>query len=223
MKELVPVLEETLFSDQIKDISVDYLELGVDLLFKNEVIKEIPIVKTLVAAGKVGQLVWERNLINQLISFINGYNTNNFDPKKIEKKIKELKNNPKKLNQELSRIIFILNKNIENKKAYYLGKMYCAYLSGIIKWDKFCEMSEVNDRLFVSDIPTLFAVYKNELNEKDSFNYNIDRLTSIGLIKVNIVVFEDDEKASSPSEKEEDNFIEITTLGQIFCEIIKDK
>ena len=76
--EVTPIIEnfEKSIFDDSKDIIGDYLEIGIDSIIDNGILKEIPIVKTIVGVLKVGKNVHDRNLLKQTLVFINEFNRN---------------------------------------------------------------------------------------------------------------------------------------------------
>ena len=94
MDELVENFEKSLFDDS-KDIIEDYLEIGIDSIIDNGILKEIPIVKTIVGVLKVGKNVHDRNLLKQTLVFINEFNRNEIRQDKIEEYKKRIENDSK--------------------------------------------------------------------------------------------------------------------------------
>ena len=70
MNEIVPEFNDSLVIDS-SDIVGDYLELGIDSILENDSLKEIPIIKTFICMGKITKIIRERNLMKNLIIFIN--------------------------------------------------------------------------------------------------------------------------------------------------------
>lgn len=183
MNELVPALKETLF-EPTYDLAAEYAEIGIDLLLESDTLKAIPIVNTIAAFCKVGYNVHERNLVKQTLSFISEFNRGNIEPEKIEKYRQTLESNPQKAEKELGRVIIILGNHIEELQSKVLGSFYLAYAKGAISWEKFCELSEVNRRMFISDYVILAeAARDNGLNIKGRELYQVDRLISLGLLQ----------------------------------------
>lgn len=77
-----------------------------------------------------------------------------------------------------------MGKHIEEIQSKILGSFYLTYIKGAISWEKFCELSEANQRMFVNDYAILheainyggIAINKREL-------YQVDRLVSLGLLQ----------------------------------------
>lgn len=220
--------EHSIFDDSSKDIMIDYAELGIDKFFTNDILKEIPILKSIIAISKVGYNIHERNLYNQTVVFLNEFN-NTQDTEKVKQHREKIKNNSKMLQDELGRILIILNRNIDLEKSKFLAKFYSAYIDRKYEWATFCELSDITDKLFISDIKSLEKVYKNNgVKEGDKITHNHERLISIGLLKNdqrsggllwhNITV--GDLSGNQDSNGENQTLIEITDIGQIFCEVI---
>lgn len=187
MNELVPKFNDSLVIKN-SDILNDYIELGIDSILENETLKDIPIAKTIVGAGKIIYDIRERKLLKNLIVFLNELNSGNIDRKKLEDYNKVLNENPKKAEKELGRVLFILDQTIENEKASILGKLYRAYINQKINWDLFVEYSEMTNRLYINDLGVLYLIYCNQLNDTTGRKdlYRIERLNSLGVISLSM-------------------------------------
>ena len=148
MNELVPVFGTSLFDTSIADIGLDFLELGIDSVLQDGLLKDIPIVGTIVGVGKFAQNVHDRNLLRQTLAFIKEFNSGRISSKKIKKHQAKLLRNPKLMEKELGRILILLDKNLEIVKSVFEAKFYSAYVDSQISWNEFCELCDVTDRLF---------------------------------------------------------------------------
>lgn len=160
MDKIVPAFETTLFDPTLSDACIDMAELGIDSLLDEGVFKSIPIVSVLVGLGKAAQNIHDRNLLKQTIKFINTFNEKSISVQKIEKYKNHLDSNPKYAEEELGRVIILLNSNVDLKKSELLAKFYRFYINGDIDWSTFCELSDITSRLFISDLHLLFEVSK---------------------------------------------------------------
>ena len=215
MSELVPALKETLFS-QNYEIVAEYAEIGIDALLDNEVLKEIPVVGTLSSLCKIGYNLHERNLIKQTLAFITEFNSNSISQEKLDEHREKLEGNPKEAEKELSRVLIILGKQIDQIQSQVLGSFYAAYIKGAISWEKFCELSEANRRMFISDYQILFEAAINDgLKIQNRELYQVDRLISLGLLQNqnrlggNVWI----EMMNNPDEQ---NDIIVTSFGKTF-------
>lgn len=99
MDKLVDDFENSLFNSS-KDVISDYLEIGIDSLMNEGILKEIPIVNTIVGILKIGKNVHDRNLLKQTLTFINEFNNNKISRDKLEQYKITIENNPKRCEEE---------------------------------------------------------------------------------------------------------------------------
>lgn len=217
MDELVENFEKSLF-DNSKDIIGDYLEIGIDSIIDEGILKEIPIVKTIVGVLKVGKNVHDRNLLKQTLVFINEFNRKEIRQDKIEEYKKRIENNPKKCEDELGRIILLLNNFIDKEKSIMLAKLFKAYIKQQINWDSFCEFSEIINRIFIQDLHILCKIKNRDIDlmfsREDEFR--AERLYSIGLIGMSFKAL----TYQNIKNGQINNRRTISPLGKQFCEIV---
>ena len=166
------------------DILKDYAELGIDSVLDAGVLKDIPIISTIFGVSKVINSVHERNLIKNLLLFLNELNSGNIDKEKLTNYKARLNSNKKEAEKELGRVLIILNQTIDNDKSIMLGKVFKAYVNETINWNQFCEFSEIVNRLFLQDVDALKQIYYGRLKETSGMGdmYRIERLNSLGII-----------------------------------------
>ena len=216
MNEIVPEFSDSLVIDSA-DILSDYLELGIDSVLENDNLKEIPIVKTFISVGRIARNIGERNLLKNLVIFINELNSGSIDKEKLRKHKEELNKNPKKAEKELGRVLIILEQTLDNIKSSILGKLYKAYINQEIDWDLFVEFSEVTNRLYINDLNTLKMIFYGQLNDTTNSNdlYRIERLNSLGVIGLAPKAIFIGNTGSR-----QDSYITLNNVGKIYSNII---
>ena len=217
MDKLTNDFEKSLFNDSI-DIIEDYTEIVIDSFVEEGILKEIPIVKSIVSVLKIGKNVHDRNLLRQALTFIKEFNSGNISKDKLVEYKSTIENNPKKCEEELGRVLILLNNYIDTEKSIMLARLYRAYINKIINWNEFCEFSEIINRLFIQDIQILKGKKDRNIdimnNHEDEFR--IERLYSLGLIGLsfNPVTYDDLKNGHINSGRN------ISPLGKKLCEII---
>lgn len=217
MEKLVPSLKESLFAPTY-GLSAEYAEITLDALFESDSLKSIPIVNTITAICKVGYNLHERNLLRQTLSFISGFISGDIDPAKKDEYLQMLNSDPARAEKELSRVLIILGNHIDEVQSAVLGCFYSAFVKGSISWEKFCELSEANRRMFVSDYLVLSEAARNEgINLEGRELYQVDRLISLGLLqnqnRLGGSIFID---LDSPSDSSKGKDIIVTSFGRTF-------
>ena len=98
-----------------------------------------------------------------------------------------------------------------------MGKIYAAYINEYITWDIFCELTDIMDRLFVSDIDVLKKAYESDgVYDSMELSYRHERLISYGLM-VNQARLSDGIIMRDMDENKPTKLIRLTDIGKIFC------
>lgn len=182
MNDLLPSFRDSILSP-LSDPASELLETGIDMILESDTLKEIPIVSTVSAVCKIGINLHERNLLKQTFEFLRGFNDGSIDAATLEAHRLELEADPEKQEKELSRVMIILGKQVDDLQSRILGSFYSAFIKGAVSWNKFCELAEANSRMFSSDYSILaIAARENGINLADQELYQVDRLISLGLL-----------------------------------------
>ncbi|MBR3133093.1 MAG: hypothetical protein IKG42_03360 [Clostridia bacterium] len=168
------------------DTLTDYLEVGIDNFIEDGVLREIPIVKSIVSGLRIAKNIYDRNLLKQTITFLNELNNGTISKDRLIAYKTTIENNPQKCEDELGRVLLYLNSFMDKEKSIMLAKIFKAYIRQEIKWNEFCEYSEIISRFFIQDIETLKKIYIDNIIIIDEFDnkYRLDRVASLGLINL---------------------------------------
>lgn len=223
--ELIPSMKATLFSPVTSDLGgplLDIAEAGLDSILEAGVLKNIPILGTIAGFCKAGASIREKNLIRQTAVFITSFNNGSISDDELSGYRTKLENDNKRAERELGRVILLLDRIIEEIQSKMLGAFYRSYVKGGIGWDKFCELSEANERMFVSDYVMLEAICRNPIKQDveitDKKMYRIQRLESLGLVMENRTRLHSGNILSYPDT--DDRFVS-TPLGGTFFSLMR--
>ena len=215
MDKLTDDFEKSLFNDSV-DIIGDYLEIGIDSFIEKGILEEMPVVKSIVAVLKIGKNVHDRNLLRQTLTFIKEFNSGNISKDKLVEYKSTIESNPKKCEEELGRVLILLNNYIDTEKSIMLARLYKAYINKNINWNEFCEYSEIINRIFIQDLKILKDIYKGVIvDDKGANKFRIERLYSTGLIGWNPKVM-----FSFGEQEITENKVNINCIGRKFAEIV---
>ena len=203
MDKLAEDFKKSLFNDSNEALS-DYLEVGIDFFINDGILKDIPIVKTIVTVLKVG-----KNIINE-------FDKNNISDEQLKNYKERVENDSKKCEEELGRVLLLLNGFIDKEKSIMLAKLFKAYIKQLISWNEFCEYSEIVNRIFIQDLKILKDIYnKVIIDDTGSNKFRIERLYSTGLVGWNPKVM-----FSFGEQEITENKVNINMLGKKFVEIV---
>lgn len=215
MDKIIPAFETTLLDPTLSDACLEIGELGIDSLLNPGTFQGIPIVSILVGLGKTAQNIHDRNLLKQTIAFINSFNAGTISNEKLQKKRAKLAVDSQYAEEELGRVLIILNANIDLSKSKLLGKFYRAYVSEEIDWSTFCECSDIISRMFISDLSLLKDIAEQKVTDTTQCkHYQAERLIPLGLLDSSMksVVVSNSKSTSSL-------YISTNELGELFCKI----
>lgn len=175
--ELVPSFKESLFSNTM-DVGIDIIEVGIDQIIENDVLKEVPIVGTIVKLGKTAITIKDRHLLKKTLFFIEQINNGSISEELLNNHKNELELNPNKMKKELEHIIVLIDRYIECKKTIILANFYKNYIGKRIDWEDFKVLAEILDVLSLYDIDTL-----KDINNK-KFYKETDEINKLALIRL---------------------------------------
>lgn len=183
MDKLTEDFEKSLFNNS-KEIIGEYIEVGIDSFINDGILKDIPIVNTIVAVLKVGKNIHDRNLLKQTLTFINEFNKNNITEEQLKNYKERIEKDRKKCEDELGRVLLLLNNFIDKEKSIMLSKLFKAYVSQLLNWNDFCEYSEIINRLFIQDFSFLQEIYLGRISDTTNRSdiYKVERLNPLGII-----------------------------------------
>lgn len=218
MDELIPAFRQSIFNDSLADGVANIAEVGIDSIMSDGLLKDIPIVNLLLNASRTFKAIHERNLLKNTALFLDAVNSQKIDDKKVQAYKKKLLNE-KTAERELGRVIVLLDQYVDNIKAQMLGKLFCQYIDRDYSWDKFCELSDILNRLFLDDMPFLYSIFGSEGRQAIyhiyKIPYNIKRLESIGLVEL----FGDYSRFGDRLLLSENMFAELTDNGLLFADV----
>jgi hypothetical protein len=182
--DIIPAFRDSLFCDSTEIIK-EYGEIAIDAILGQGLLSDFPIINTVTAICKTGLNIKERNYLKQTIAFIKGFNSGNIEQIQIDKYRETLVSDRKKAEQELGRIVVILDSTIEQEQSEILGRFYKAYILGNYDWDMFRQLSAANQKLFYNDYETLSLInYETVCSENITplQRSSIERLQAVGLV-----------------------------------------
>ena len=215
------------FNDSIKSeiisTATDFGEVALDSIFDSGLVRDIPLLNTVVSVFKIGHSIREAFYIRKLAIFINSFNNKIIETQKIEKLKKNFSEHPKKFEKEIERLLILIDRYIDCEKSVHLAKLYIAYLEEKIIWKDFIKYSQVIDQLFNEDLEVLFL---EGLLCKRKDSDDVLRLEALGLLfEVNSAPnFEANDTGTlmiETSHKPDEVEYEITTFGKILANILK--
>ena len=213
-EELVVSFENSLSSD-ICDTVGDLAEVGLDAVMDDGILKDIPILSTVVGLYRIGHTIRERHTIKQLALFVMELDKGCVDEKKRKIIINRLNGDAKRSKQEIEYILVVLDSYLEYEKPQMLARLFIACSQEIITWAEFVEYASMVKQLVPGDKELLKI---NHHVRKQSQCRDLLRLTALGLMyKQNTPLFP---AKDNNTIKDDETSYTITEFGQKFIDIV---
>ena len=187
MDKLLSDFRDSIFTDAFNSYGGDIIETGVDSLLGDGLLKDVPVINTIMGVIKTVLSIRERMFLKNTIVFLSSFNNGTAESDKVDAYKTKLSDDAQ-APKEMERVVLLLNQYVDTIKSRYLALMYKKYVFGEYDWSKFCELSDILSRLFLEDILTIKEIYNSENHTAKyhilSIPYNVRRLESIGLVEL---------------------------------------
>lgn len=157
------------------------LEVGLDSMGADGLVKDIPIISTAISIYRIGSTIKERHYVKKLVHFIDEVNKQTASDEAREKYKAKLHSDTHRRNQEIEYIMILIDRYLSCQKTRMLARLYISFLDRKLDWNQLTMYAEVIDHLLPGDY--------NILQSQDSFiiigGENVEsiiRLVSLGLV-----------------------------------------
>lgn len=174
--ELSESLINTLSESDLTKIGVDIAEISIDSILENGILKDFPIVGSLIGSWKTGVAINDYRFLNKIILFLK--ESSALSESKRKKIIENLEDSEYQ-SEVGEKLIAIIDKLETGSKAKLLGKTFALLGNEIISKDEFWRVAFIIERLPMSDIIALKNWRNIELNAVEDIRRHL--YLSVGL------------------------------------------
>ena len=143
-------LTTTLKDSDLQGVTTEWSEIFLDNFLAEGVLKEIPIINTIIGIGKAGIKVNEALFLKKLLSFIS--NINDVSVEERAKMISEIDESHHYRIKIGEKLLYIIDKCDDHEKSALVGKLFNSFLRGLIDYDDFLRCSLVIEKCMVNDL-----------------------------------------------------------------------
>jgi len=153
-KNIEKALEEGLESSAI-DLTIDYAEMALDSFIDNEIVREIPIVKTIVGLIKGGLKVREVFFAKKLLTFLKEFHSRKIEDSKLSEFQETFKTDQKYRESVIEQILVLNERFLEVEKSKILANLFLAHINEKFSWDSFKDLSVCLNNLHLRGVKLL--------------------------------------------------------------------
>lgn len=170
-------LMDSLPKDEIEDIAVDFGEVLLDSTLEDGIIKDIPILGTIYSIFKAGRNIKETYFLKKLLIFIQ--NTSKIP---VERRIafwEEMNKNPKTKEELGDKLIQLLDRIDEIKKAHWISFAFEDLIHGKISQNEFLDLAFTIDAIKAHLALVYYEYYIGYFDQKGEY---LNHFMTVGLL-----------------------------------------
>ncbi|GHW99625.1 hypothetical protein VCSRO2_2442 [Vibrio cholerae] len=213
-------LEDSLKKDDLSNLAIDLGEVGIDAILEGGVLRDIPILSTIVSSINVIGSVRDALFTKKLISFLSELSDVSVEQRR--NMIESIDNSNDYKIKVGEKLIYIIEKAEDHYASKIIAIFFSEFLSGKITYNQFLKISRIIDSMFIDD----FLEFASDSSEPIDF-YSDNTFINTGLVDVYFepVVVTDGDKYN-----EYDKYVTsggaslyITRIGEIVRSVLKAK
>ena len=129
------------------DITIDYSELGIDTILQESLLKEIPLVKSVLSFYNITNSIIDRHNVIKLLTFFREFHRKEINLEKLNAFKAKFSQNIKYQNKVVETIILLNERFLQIKKSKILANLLIAHIEENITWQELQDISFVLDSI----------------------------------------------------------------------------
>jgi hypothetical protein len=147
----------TIASNEALSLAKDYSEVALDSILNNGILKDIPLVGTVIGLFKMGNSLKEQHTIKKILVFIN--QSADIPKEDREAFLTKLSDNDDYQESIAEKVLLLIERLDETKKAEIVGNLFRLMVMGVIGKDYFLRLSGIVERALLYDVLALHYRY----------------------------------------------------------------
>jgi|TARA_B110000902_G_C14057496_1_gene494151 hypothetical protein len=174
-KNIETDLIESIASSDLKMIGSDIGEIAIDSLLNDGVLKDIPVIGTIVNLYSTGVTISGKIFEKKILKFLYGLDEISLD--KRADFISKLNQKPKFKKKVSEHLLILIDRIDDMDKSEILAQLFSKFILGKVDYEMFIRLSSVIDKSVVSDLNKL-----TDFNTLQSSSFTATSLENLGLV-----------------------------------------
>jgi len=169
IKKISNSFEETLKDSNLQNVTIGLAETLSDSLLEDGLLKDIPIIGTIVGLGKTSINIIDLLFLKKIICFLSELDEVSINNRKeMIDKIDSSKKFRIKVGEKL---LYIIDKCDDHENAQYVSKLFVGYLEGDIDYPDFLRGAKVIERIYIDDLLDFINDDRTDLKPNELGDY----------------------------------------------------
>lgn len=187
MSNIGKSLKEVLFDSKAAELTKEYAEIGLDALLKDGLLKDFPVLGTIIGLYNTGSSIREWHTLKKLATFLNCLDE---IPENEKTEFLDRISDEDKQGELFEKLVLLLDRLDETVKAEIIGNLFRIYVMDVFDRDMFLRCSSIVERAYLGDLISFFRGEHRFINgvvaENERFNIYVKRMHE-KLIKPNLI------------------------------------
>ncbi len=166
MNNLPDKLTETIKDANFQDVIMDLGETAIDTIFDDGVLKEIPILGSVLGLARATMTIQDKLFTKKLLTFL--LQLQNTDTKSRKEQINKIDNDPNYKTKVGEKILHIIDKCEDSEKAAYIGKLFQCYIEEKLHYEDFLRASKCIELTFLYDLKRFIKEKWNNMEMEEA-------------------------------------------------------
>jgi len=188
--------ESSIQSRELGQLTGDISEAAIDSILKDGLLKEVPIIGTIVSLFKIGVSFRERHYLKKIYKFL--YQLKDISQKDREEFNKSIRAESKSTTDFFEKLLYLVDRLDDTEKAEIVGKLFGNLITEKIKTDDFLRLTSIVDKAYIGDLKYMNFRYgddKKMINDERSqyFQSINESMIKDSLVNSGLMTFEEKE------------------------------
>ena len=142
-------LTETIRNSDLQNVASDISEIVIDSILEDGVLKELPIISTIVGLSKAARNVKDTLFLKKIIHFLT--KISHVNTAQRQKMIDLINKNGEQKISVGEKLIYLLDKCDDHIDAKYIGQFFCGFLENKITYEEFLKGARIIQDIYIGD------------------------------------------------------------------------
>jgi hypothetical protein len=143
-------LTETIRNSDLQNVSADLAEIVLDSMLSDGVLKDLPIVGSIIGLSKTALNIKDALFLKKIIHFLS--ELSEISTEQRQEMIDLINKSDKQKIKVGEKLIFILDKCDDFLDAKYIGQFFCGFLENKITYEEFLKGARIIQDIYIGDL-----------------------------------------------------------------------
>lgn len=185
---LIELFKQSIGNNKLSEFTEEYAEITIDSLTDNEFLKNIPIVKGVLALAEIKTSIHQKHTIKKIARFLQSLES--ISESEISDFLNQQAQDKKEEEFLYENLLIMIDRLDQTEKAFILGNLFKLYILKIISKDILFRLASIIERAYLTDLLALYHGYNHRLpkSNNNSFIRQIQKQeTRIALINLGLM------------------------------------